>query len=124
MLPLQIEIEIPELFPLDNRQGRVQRIEIGDLNVLGIVVVGHRYWLWQASRAESEGARRESLGRVLGATQYGVNQAESYVRGLQDRRVRMRLWRTLIDMAPNETWVQQYTRDLLSEAELCGPGPE
>ena len=70
------------------------------------------------------GARRESLGRVLGATQYGVNQAESYVRGLQNRRVRMRLWRTLIDMAPNETWVQQYTRDLLSEAELCGPGPE
>jgi len=86
---------------------------------LGIFAVGHRYWLWQASRAESEDARRESLGRVLNATQYVVNQAESYVRGIQDRRLRIRLWRTLIDTTPNDSWIQHYTRNLQSEAETC-----
>jgi len=82
---------------------------------LGIFLVGHRYWLWKAAQAESETATKDSLERVLNATQYGVNQAQTYVRGLDDRQTRIRLWRTLIDLAPNENWVRQYTADLESE---------
>jgi hypothetical protein len=33
MLPVKIQIEAEELFPLDHRQGGIQRIEVDDLNV-------------------------------------------------------------------------------------------
>lgn len=83
---------------------------------IGVFVAGHRYWLWKASQAESEDALREHLGRVLDASQYGVNQAENYVREIEDRRVRIRLWRALVEMAPNDNWAERYARHLQGES--------
>lgn len=86
---------------------------------MGVFVVGNRYWFWKASHAESEDAMRGDIGRVLSATQYGVNQAENYVRDIEDRQTRIRWWRVLIDMAPNDDWAQRYAR--LLQAELGAP---
>lgn len=85
-------------------------------------VVGHRYWFWKASHADREDVMREDIGRVLGATQYGVNQAENYVREIEDRQTRIRWWRVLIDMAPNDNWAERYARLLQGELGSASNG--
>jgi hypothetical protein len=46
---------------------------------LGILTVGHRYWMSRAARSTNEARLADSIERVLRATQYGVNVAEDRV---------------------------------------------
>jgi hypothetical protein len=83
---------------------------------LGITLGGGgRYWVERAAEADDEDEAREHLRRVL-ATPYGVNLAENAVRDLEDRERRIRLWRLLIELAPNDGWRATYSLALEREA--------
>lgn len=76
---------------------------------------GGRYWVSRAVAADADTEAREHLRRVLGATQYGVNVAENAVRRLPRREDRIRMWRLLVELAPNENWRETYQRHLDQE---------
>lgn len=86
----------------------------------GIFVVGFRFWMARAAAASTVAETDANLARVLGSTQYGVNRAESFVPAIEVRDTRIRLWRRLIALAPNDNWRQLYEYRL--EAEY-GKGP-
>jgi hypothetical protein len=76
---------------------------------------GGNYWIRQAAAAPSDAQAANHLRRVLGINQYGVNIAENAVRGLPRKADRVRLWRLLIGVAPNDNWRQIYSRHLANE---------
>jgi hypothetical protein len=82
---------------------------------------GGRYWVSRAVAAHSEMEARAHLRRVLGATQYGVNVAETAVRRLPRRKDRIRMWRLLAELAPNDNWRKIYQRNF--DQELAGREP-
>src|SRR5688572_6113702 len=63
---------------------------------------GGRYWVGRAADEPNAHLARAHLRRVVGATQYGVNIAENAVGDLPRAKDRVRLWRLLIELAPNE----------------------
>jgi hypothetical protein len=71
---------------------------------------GGRYWVGQAAGEANADVARAHLQRVVGATQYGVNVAENAVADLPRADDRVRLWRLLIELAPNENWREIYSR--------------
>ena len=76
----------------------------------GIFIAGgNRYWIRRAAQAEDPAEAKAHLGRVIAATQYGVNVAENAVADLERREDRVRLWSLLIELAPNDTWRAIYT---------------
>jgi len=83
---------------------------------LGIFAAGGgRYWVGRAAGEANADVARAHLRRVVGATQYGVNVAENAVRELPRIEDRVRLWRLLIELAPNENWREIYSRRLAAE---------
>jgi hypothetical protein len=81
---------------------------------------GGRYWVERAAAEENPDLARAHLRRVLGATQYGVNVAENAVRELPRPEDRIRLWRLLVEIAPNENWRGIYSRRLAAEGWEAG----
>ena len=80
---------------------------------LGIFVGGGgRYWVQRAAASRTDDEAVSCLRRVVAATQYGVNVAENQVAAIPDRQIRMRLWRILVQVAPNENWHGIYSRRL------------
>lgn len=76
---------------------------------------GGRYWVSRAVAARADTEARAHLRRILGATQYGVNVAENAVRRLPRREDRIRMWRFLVELAPNDNWREIYQRHLDQE---------
>jgi hypothetical protein len=87
---------------------------------LGILVVGHHYWMSRAARSPDDASLTENLERVLDSTQYGVNNAENWVLGAEDRATGLRLWAKLIELAPNDLWRGYYGERLAAEAPDAG----
>ena len=90
------------------------------LSDLGIFLIGNKFWMARAVAAADVRETDAHLRRVLTATQYGVNQAENYVLSLDDRAARVRLWRRLVHLAPNQNWRDLYSYRLQAE---YGKGP-
>lgn len=83
---------------------------------LGIFVGGGgAYWVRQAAASPSDEEATAHLRRVLEATRYGVNTVENAVKDLPSRTDRVRLWRLLIRIAPNESWRKIYAQNLERE---------
>lgn len=76
---------------------------------------GGRYWVRRAAVATTDEEAKAHLGRVLATTQYGVNIAENAVADLPDHEARLRMWRLLVELAPNDNWRSIYTRRLKTE---------
>jgi hypothetical protein len=76
---------------------------------------GGNYWVRQAAAASSDAEATSHLHRVLRVNQYGVNVAENSVRALPRKADRIRLWRLLIGLAPNDNWRAIYSRRLANE---------
>lgn len=83
---------------------------------LGVLAVGHHYWMSRAARSPDDASLTQNLKRVLNSTQYGVNNAENWVLDVEDRATRVRLWEKLIELAPNESWRGYYRERLEAEA--------
>lgn len=79
---------------------------------------GGRYWVHRAAAETDAGRAKAHLRRVANATQYGVNVAENAVRELDMPADRARLWRLLIEIAPNENWREIYARRLAAEPDI------
>lgn len=82
---------------------------------LGVFFGGYRFWMGLAAYSDFPELRSESVQRVLNGTQYGVDQAESWVLAHGDRTRRIRLWKILIERAPNEGWRSRYSDHLQRE---------
>jgi hypothetical protein len=85
---------------------------------IGMFMGGGRYYVACAASTNSPDQARAYLLRVLNNTQYGVNIAENSVRSLPNVEDRMRLWRYLIELAPNDNWRAIYRLDLERESAL------
>ena len=79
---------------------------------LGVFLVGHRYWMGKAAHAKTAEATITDLHRVVQATQYGVNQAQSWTRDHPHSACRIRIWRQLVQLAPSENWRHFYSTEL------------
>ena len=82
---------------------------------------GGKYWVHRAASAPSDAEAAQYLQRVLHTTQYGVNIVENAVAGLPHRDDRVRMWRVLIGLAPNDIWRATYSRRLASETASGKP---
>ena len=91
---------------------------------LGILVVGHHFWMSRAARSPDDESLTRNLERVLNSTQYGVNNAENWVLDVEDRETRIRLWEKLIELAPNEGWREYYRTRLAAESPKAGEAGE
>lgn len=82
---------------------------------LGIFLVGHRFFMPKAAHASTDEESTEHLFQVLQATQYGVNQAKNWTRKHRHPKCRIRIWKLLIELAPNEAWRRSYSNELKEE---------
>lgn len=83
---------------------------------VGMFMGGGRYYVARAASTENPDQARAYLRRVLANTQYGVNIAENSVRALPNAGDRIKLWRYLIELAPNDNWRGIYGLDLERDA--------
>ena len=83
---------------------------------IGMFMGGGRYFVARAASAKTPDEARAYLRRVLNNTQYGVNIAENSVRALPNVEDRVKLWRYLIEIAPNDNWQAIYGLDLEKES--------
>lgn len=84
---------------------------------LGVFVVGHDYWLWRARTSTDDAECDRHLRRVIGATQYGSDQVETYVLELDSPTDRVRLWKRAIESANNDDRRERFVFRLERELE-------
>lgn len=87
---------------------------------LGVFLVGHDYWLWRARTSTDDAECEGHLRRVIGATQYGSDQVETYVLELDSPADRVRLWQRAIESANNDVRRERFAFRL--ERELGASG--